>query len=130
MKFLSFNLYLKDEKMRCFSCKVYIAGIGDIEMRDFPISDQTINQLEKEIEMQIIKRLGRDFGEVFNAKEAIHTTGNKKEEVLPMQQQGSSSVANMLGQKPIPTNMSQVRYCSEQVGSQMDGIQGLGKETE
>lgn len=105
MKFFSISLFEKDNKLRCFSCKFELEGLGEVEMKEFNISTETLKQLEKELTMQIMQRLGRDFGEVFNEKKALHRTGDKAQEVLPLQEQSSAPVADMLGQQPISPDM-------------------------
>lgn len=105
MKFLQISLFPKDEKMRCFSCTLEIEGLGEIQMKELNVSDQTINMLQQELAMQIMQRLGRDFGEVFNAEKTIYREGNKKEEVLPVQEQGSAPVADMLGSESVSSDM-------------------------
>lgn len=52
--------------------------------------------LEKELELKIMKRLGRTFKETFNEEAPLHSTRNKAEEVHPMPESSSSSMADML----------------------------------
>lgn len=105
MKFISIYLHREDENLQCFSCKFELEGLGEVEMKKFDLSSQAAKQLEKELAMQIMQRLGRDFEEVFNEKEALHRTGNKAQNMLPLQEQSSAPVADMLGQQPISADM-------------------------
>ena len=105
MKFLQISLFPKDEKMRCFSCQFELEGLGEITMKELNVSEQAIKMLEKELTMQIMQRLGRDFGEVFNEKETLHSKGHQAQEVLPVPEQSSAPVADMLGQQSVSTDM-------------------------
>lgn len=75
-------------------------------MKNFNISKEVVTMLKRELEMQIMARLGRDFGEVFNAEKAIYDNGHQAQEVLPVQEQSNPSVADMLGPKSISPDMS------------------------
>ena len=105
MRFLQVSLFEKDNRLRCFSCKFELEGLGEVEMKEFNISQEVLKQIEKELTMQIMQRLGRDFGEVFNAEKTIHREGNKKEEVLPVSESSSAPVADMLGSKSVSSDM-------------------------
>lgn len=105
MRFLQISIFEKDNKLRCFSCKFELEGLGEVEMKEFNISSETIQKLEKELTMQIMQRLGRDFGEVFNENKTIHSNGYQAQEVLPVQEQGSAPMADMLRQQPISSDM-------------------------
>lgn len=105
MKFIQISLFEKGEKLRCFSCRFKLDGLGEVEMKEFNISEETLRKIEKELTVQIMKRLERDFGEVFNEEKTIHSNGCEKKEVLSLQEQSSSSVADMLRSQSVSNDM-------------------------
>ena len=109
MNFESINIYKKgfsNDTLHVWSCKLTLNGLGEVEMKNFNISKEVTTMLKRELEMQIMARLGRDFREVFNEEKAVHSNGYQAQEVLPVPEESIPSVADMLGSQSVSSDMS------------------------